>query len=235
MHPIFKSLIGLVVILILAMGIALFIGWASVPNLIATNLSKKLKVAVNVREVDLSWKSLDIEKITISNPTPGILTSAFSAELVHIKAPINRYLHREILIDEAIVDEIYIGLEFDLPSSKQSNWTRLLDNFSHTNSSEKHTLARHSVLIRKLILRNISTDLLYRLPTVSIQHLPPIPEIVLTNVRSQGDFPINQVASSILGQMLRAIFEQENLKHLLDKDINESTQIIEPSAQKLIP
>jgi hypothetical protein len=235
MRNLFKSLIGLSVIFVLALCIALFIGWASVPDLIATNLSKKLKVAVDVREVDLSWKSLKIEKINIANPEKSSLARAFSAEIVEVKTPIEQYLHREIVIAEVVVDEIYLGLEFDSPTSKRGNWTILMDNFAATTPPEKASITRRSALIRKLILRNINTDLLYRTEGATIQHLPPIAEIVLTDISSEGAFPINQIASSILGRMLHEIFEKENLEQLLEKSVEEPVEIISKPLLELIP
>lgn len=235
MRSLFKSLIGLCVIFILALCIALLIGWAGVPDLIATNLSKKLKVAVDVREVDLSWKSLKIEKLNIANPEKSSLARAFSAEIIEVKTPIENYLHREIIIDEVVIDEIYLGLEFDSPTSKRGNWTILMNNFSETTPPEKASMTHKSILIRKLILRNINTDLLYQTGDATIQHLPQIAEIVLTDISSEGAFPINQIASSILGKMLRAIFEKENLEYLLEKSVEEPVDIISKPLLELIP
>ncbi|MES2122485.1 MAG: hypothetical protein V4492_06880, partial [Chlamydiota bacterium] len=72
-----------------------------------------------------------------------------------------------------------------------------------------------SVLIHKLILTNINVDVVYRKDGGKIKRLPPIDRIELTEVSSEGGLPMDQIMNSVLGQMLKSVFEKENLKNMM--------------------
>ncbi|HSX12789.1 MAG TPA: hypothetical protein VLF61_04785, partial [Rhabdochlamydiaceae bacterium] len=152
------------------------------------------------------------------------LPKAFSADTIKISAPLTQYLKKNIVIEEVHIDGIYLGLEFDSISGTNGNWTMIMSNFAHAKEQEKKEKAgQKTVLIKKLVFTNISTYLVFTKEKIGIKRLPKIDRMEFHNVSSEGGFPTDQLLNSVLGQMLRSVFEKENLKNML-KDILDNPQ-----------
>jgi hypothetical protein len=201
----------------------LFLGWSRVPDILAGNLSKKLKVLVEIGTLSVSLKSIEIEKLEIGNPRGFYLPRAFACDQIYVDAPLTRFLQNDVEIDEIDLDNVYIGLEFDSPSGTQGNWTVIMNN-AGTAQAESVSSTKKTVMIRRLILNNIHTDLIYRNQGNGVRHLPKIQRIELKNISSEGGNTMDQIMNSALGQMLKEIFIEQNLKELLDKVLQPGGQ-----------
>ena len=84
-----------------------------------------------------------------------------------------------------------------------------------------------SVLIRRLILTNIDVDVVYRKEGGKVQRLKRIDRIELTDVSSEGGLPVDQLMNSVLGQMLKSVFEKQNLKNMLQNLLQEPSGTIQ--------
>ena len=105
-----------------------------------------------------------------------------------------------------------------------------------TSSAEKKGRAKQeaqdndssrSVYIHKLILTNIDVDVVYIKEGRKVIHLPRIERIELYDISSQGGLPMDQIMNSILGQMLRSVFERQNLKNMLQNLIESPPNTIQ--------
>jgi hypothetical protein len=211
-----STLSGIIVVIILAAVVVGFIFWARVPDIIANNLSKKLKVSVQIDDMTLSWGKIGIEKVEIDNPPGSILSRAFACREIDVLTPFTRYLNQQIVIDEIDVSDVYLGLEFDSPKSTEGNWTRIMNNLQKSTAAETPTKgAKRSVLIHRLILTNIDVDVVYRQGGGKVKRLPRINRIELTDISSEGGLPTSQIMNSVLGQMLKSVFEKQNLKDMM--------------------
>lgn len=210
-----RSAIGLVVLVLIGALILLFIGWSRVPDIVANSLSKKLKVVVEIGDIDLSLRSIDVEKLEIGNPRGYSLPRAFAADRIAINAPLTRYMHNDIVIDEIDVDNIYLGLEFDSATSANGNWTTIMHNAKAAQDSSSKS--KKTVLIHRLILNNIQTDLLYRNGNGKVKRLPVIKRMELTEISSEGGSLSDQLMNSALGEMIKQVFIKQNLQNLLDQ------------------
>lgn len=241
------SLAGLVTVIILAAVIVGFIFWSRVPDILANNLSKKMKVSVEVDSIGLGWGKVDVKKIQIGNPSGSILAKAFACNEIDVLAPFTNYLSQNIVIDEIDVNNVYLGLEFDSASGTSGNWTTIMGNLNSSNGStvtsngkkkrkEQPTPAAssssRSVLIHRLVLTNIDVDVVYRKDGGKVKRLPRIPRIELTEISSQGGLPMNQIMNSVLGEMLKQVFLKENLKNMM-QDLIDNPNI--PFKQYLSP
>lgn len=214
MKTLFKSLAGILVICILAGIILGFIGWSRLPDMIASNLSNTLKVKVEIGDLGFGLQKLTVEKFVIDNPRGFSLSKAFGVSSIAVNAPILGYLHDDISIEEITLDHVYIGLEFDSPRSTKGNWTTLMK--SAQGSHDSNSKIKKSVLIKKIVINNIQTELLYQ-SDGKTRRLPVIPQIVLYNISSQGGNLSDQLMNTALGQMIKEVFVQENLKDALDQ------------------
>lgn len=228
-----KTFTVFIVLIILAI-VLFFIFWSKVPDTIANHLSKKLHVQVSIGDMRLLPKTVKVDQFQIGNPSGYIsLPKAFSAETITIKAPLTEYLKKQIVIQEVHVDDIYLGLEFDSLSSTDGNWTVIMSRVHDTTEKEKKEKAgQKKILIKKLIFTNISTYLVFTKEKIGIKKLPKIDRIELYDVSSEGGFPTDQLLNSVLGKMLRSVFEKEQLKNML-KDILENPQDVIDNTLKL--
>ncbi len=232
MKTIFSTLTGIIVVIILAAVIIGFISWSRVPDILANNLSKKLKVSVEINDMSLRWGKIEIDKVSIGNPPGTILSKSFSCNSIDVLAPLPNYLDQRVIIDEIDVNDVYLGLEFDSASGTEGNWTRIMGNLEASTGQEPPgkkkkkgskkapapapaPTSQRSVLIRRLILTNINVDVVYRKEGGKIQKLKTIDRIELTNVSSEGGLPMDQVMNSVLGQMLKSVFEKQNLQNMM--------------------
>ncbi|NGX46851.1 MAG: hypothetical protein K1000chlam3_00218 [Chlamydiae bacterium] len=203
----------IVLIIIAAIIVLFFLGWSRVPDMLANNLSKKLGVAVSIDSMGLHPSRIDVNKLTIGNSRGYSLPKAFSAEEILLHAPLTNYFSDDIVVDEIDVNDIYLGLEFDSTSGTDGNWTKILSHYEDTAHLDE--TGGKKVTIKKLICNNIRTELLFRSNGGTIKKLPIIKQIVLTNISTEGGFPTDQLMSSILGQMLKEVFIQQNMKSMI--------------------
>lgn len=200
-----------IVIVIVAI-VLFFIGLSRVPDMLAGNLSKKFGVPVSIDSMHFGFDEIEVENMEIGNPKGYSLPKAFSAEEIEISTPITHFLKDDIEIDEVEVDNIYLGIEFDSKSSTQGNWTTIFANFKQRTALDEKTGKK--IFIKKLTFRNIRTELLFR-NNGGVQKLPLIREITLKNISTEGGVPTDQLTGSILGQMIKEVFIQQNMENLL--------------------
>lgn len=216
MKKFFSTLAGLIIIAIVVLTICLFLAWSRIPDIAASHLSKKLKVPVEIEDVRFTKQSIDIDRLEIGNPRGYTLPKAFSTESIAINAPLTNYLDKQIVIDELLMNNVYLGAEFDRPGTKNGNWTTIMQNFKSTATPPKPGKEGKSVLIKRLRLTNINVDLAYREGGVPLKHLTPISKIEFTNVTSEHGIPSEQITSLIIEQAIRAIFEKENIQNMVE-------------------
>lgn len=230
MKKLLSTFLGLIVVLIIAAVAIGVIGWLRMPDFLSNKLSEKLRVPVNIEDVDLGWREIDIDQVVIGNPPGSILSKAFSCRTIQILAPFFNYLRPQIIIDKVEVDNIYLGLEFDSATGTSGNWTRIMANLKKSmgEPEKKPTQEKtRSVLIRRLILTNIDVDVVYRKEGGKVQRLKRIDRIELTDVSSEGGLPVDQLMNSVLGQMLKSVFEKQNLKNMLQNLLQEPSGTIQ--------
>lgn len=228
MKAFFSTLIGLIIVAILAAVIVGFIFWSRLPDMVSNNLSKKLKVAVEIDSFGLSWGKISAKNIQIGNPPGSILARAFTCQEIDVLAPFTSYLKKRVVIDEIALKDIYLGLEFDSASGTSGNWSRIMKNLqdstggisSSTSKKDKSKAppaptSERSVLIHRIVLTNIDVDVVYRKEGGKVKKLPRIPRMELTEVSSEGGLPMDQILNSVLVQMLKEVFIKENLNNMI--------------------
>ncbi len=214
MRNFFSGIVMLIVALLVILAIVGFVGWARLPDVVANHLSKKMKVSVEIGNMGLKSNTIEVDRFEIGNPSGSILPKAFSLETMSINAPFSTYFQQDVVIDSITMDDIYLGLEFKSISGTEGNWTTIMSNYKQ---GAAHDTSNKHVLIKKLIITNITVDLVFETGTnQKIKRLQTIPRMEFTDVTSSGGIPTDQIVQSVLGQMLKSVFVQENLKNMLD-------------------
>jgi hypothetical protein len=219
MKVFFRSFIGLVIIVVLGIIIFMFVAKTQLPDVVAGNLSRKLQVPVQVGDIDLSFSGIEVQKLEIENPQGYRLPIAFAADTIAVKAPLAEYMRQHIEIEEISISNVYLGLEFESATSTNGNWTAIINYAKSAAEKDKSKDEKNkkTVLIRRIILNNIQTDLFYRLEGTRVKHLPVIDRIELTDISSERGSPLDQIMNSALGEMLKGVFIKQNLKNILDQ------------------
>jgi hypothetical protein len=210
----FRSLVGIIVLVLIGLVVTFFIVRSGLSANMARKMQSQLGVPVTVGSVQIGYSAVEIDKLTIGNPNGSILPKALSTNNIAITTPVTQYFKRDIVIEEITVSDIYLGLEFDSPSGTSGNWTQIMNNYE--NAPQPASESTRTVHIKRLVLNNISVDVVYRSNGKKIKRLRTIPQIVLTDISSTGGVPMHQIMESVLGQMLESVFMKENLKNMLN-------------------
>ncbi len=224
----FRSIAGIIVLVLIGLTVTFFIVRSGLSANMARKMESQLGVSVTVGSVQIGVSAVEVDKLTIGNPKGAILPKALSTSNITITTPITHYFKKHIEIKEITVSDIYLGLEFDSPAGTSGNWTRIMSNYE--NAPQTASEDTRTVHINRLVLNNISVEVVYRSNGSKIKRLQTIPQIVLTDISSTGGVPIHQIMESVLGQMLKSVFMKENLKNMLDDIIKNPPK----SAQDLL-
>jgi hypothetical protein len=217
----FKTLTSVLMVLL----IGLYLLWNTVPNRLSKTLSRDLQTTVFIGDATFSLNKIGLNKISINSPKNSRLPQAFSCENLSVNTWVTEYLKKDIVIDEITLDQVYLGLEFDSPSSTNGNWTKLMNNLNQSGASNS-SKSNKTVLIKKLVITNIQCQVVYANKKDKAINLKPIDRIEFTNISSNQGFPVEQLSSSVLGKMLKEVFIRQNLEDMLknlipnQKDLN---------------
>jgi len=217
MRKLIKGTLGVITLCLIGGAIFLFLFWSRLPDMIASNLSKRLQVGVEIGDISLSTNSIGIDRFVIHSPPRYKLPKAFSSEKIEVDASLTRYLKDNIEIEQIVVSDVYIGLEFESIKSTKGNWSTILANAQNAqDESSKTASSNKTVFIKRLLLTNIRVELFYQ-NEGKVKKLKTIPQIELKNISSQGGNIGDQLMNSALGQAVKEVFIQENLKDIFDQ------------------
>lgn len=194
-------------------------GWKCVPDAVASGLSKRLGVDVSIGDISGDLNHIYISKIQIYNPSASVLPHAFTCQKITIHASAPTYLEEEVVIQEIDMEKVYFDIEFNRPQGKNGNWKTLVENAfnskedMHNEMRGKSDLkdATRTVEIKNLVLTEVTTDLVYR-NKKEVKRLPDIGRIILSDLKSEGGPVVAQILKLVLGQSLKAVFEEQHLK-----------------------
>ncbi|MBM3207539.1 MAG: hypothetical protein FJZ57_02905 [Chlamydiae bacterium] len=237
MKKIISILLSLLIVILVISGLVTIYISSRSPDFLSVYLGNKLEVKVDVEDINIGSKGIKIENLEIGNIPTGLLNKAFSAQTIDIQFPlIYSLFRRSLFIDKIILDDVYLGLEFNSATSTKGNWTTLMSNLEKNANAESKVpnqkatatyITYKDCVIKELIINNITVDVLYLQSNSKVKRLPPIKQIVIKNIRASKGFPADQLTNSILGQLLKQVFIQENLKNMLDSVVNDPSQIQE--------
>lgn len=208
-----KKIVAALVIVIIAVIVILFISNKRLPNIVANSLSQITQVSVKIGAIGIAPNSIKVDTLEFGNPPGSILSNSFIAKTMLLEAPLANYVSNNVVIDTITLDDIYLGLEFDSQFGSRGNWTTIMGNI---NSSIDSNASQGTVLIKKLILRNISPELVYRQGNTRPKKLRTIPYLEFNNVSSTAGIQSQQIANLVLEHMLLSVFDVENLGNMLE-------------------
>ena len=170
-----------------------------------------IKVPTYIQSVSINKDSIEIKEIILKNLPDSVLPTALKIENMIIEAPITTYLSDEIKLSSIICKDFFVGLEFESKGSSQGNWSILMENINHSAPSV-HSFKK-SVFIKKLIIKDATIHLTYKdQPNYLSKYT--IKEIVLHDLSSEGEFPMDQLTKIIIRESLKEIFSLKNITNM---------------------
>ncbi len=208
-----KTFFKFFVVFLILLFTAGFFAWNMVPSWVTSKLSKEAGVTVAIGDIGATWERISVRRFYMGNPPGRVLSKALTIQQSTIDAPLSRYLDDDIVIDQVVAKNIYIGVEFNSKGSNSGNWTTIMNNIKRnalTDNGDKKT-----VLIKHLSLRNINIELAYTNERGKTKRLKPIGRIDLKNVSSEGGIPSSVIMDIVIQQMLDEIFSLENIQNMI--------------------
>lgn len=205
------KLVRILITVFILLVIGLVVTWKLAPNLIGSTLSSKMGVEVTINNIDLSQDQVKVQKLEISNPSGSKLPNAFTTDSIKVSAPLTNYVQNAIVINEIALDKVYLSLEFTSPSPMPGNWSKILDNLKKSSGPEekpkKESKSSTSVLIKKLVLKDINVELVTMLDPGKVTALN-IPQLEFTDVSSDSGVPLEQIITVIIEQTVQQTLKQ---------------------------
>ncbi|MCB1082448.1 MAG: hypothetical protein KDK63_04815 [Chlamydiia bacterium] len=217
MKKILIIIFGIIIILVIAGVIA----WNMLPTIVSHKLSKHAGVSVTISDINVSSNQIKVNGIRVGNPKGYDKTPrALSVDDLSVGVPFTRFFDDNIVIDEMKMDDIYIGLEFDSPTSKSGNWTTIMNNMKEASSKDKEEAKKKgkstSVLIKRAVLTDLQIELAYKTGGKANRKLRKIDRLELTNISSEGGIPTAQIMDIVIQETLRNIFSKEGLQNMIE-------------------
>lgn len=196
-----------------------FFGWNYVPSWISKSLSEKAKVKVTLNHISLGLRKIKGFNLKVNNPPRSILPKALKIKKIVSNAPLTTYFHDDVIIDDLLLSDTYLGLEFDSTFGSDGNWTTIMNNLRRSLGQDSKKDSNRKVLIRRLEIKNLNIDLVFKTNSENIRRLKPIESMVFYNVTSEGGLPTGQIMNLVISEMLKEVFSKEKLMDMLKDTI----------------
>ena len=214
----FSSFLKWLSIVLIALVMVGFFAWSFVPGMISRGLSKKMGVPVTITSIGITPWSITASNFIIYNPRGSLMSKALVVKSTKIKAPITRYFKDAIVIDQVDLNNVFLGLEFNKPLSRDGNWTTIMSRYkSASRAASKKGKKEKPVLIKRLIIRNMDIWIAFRdNPSAGAKQLKGIKYMEFKNVSSKSGLPIDEITQQVIGAMLLEVFQREGVQNMLE-------------------
>lgn len=211
-------------LLILLLGGAFYMVYFQASFFISRILSEKLDVKAKVEKVQLKKSEIILNGIKIKNPKGSEIRNAFKANQVSIKASYLNLVTNPILIDQILMEDVYVSLILSRDNSSACNWNKLLSKMSNDKPSW-YSIQRTAV-IKDLTLKNITIAIqLFGKPP---QKLSPVKVIHFDHIDVQKGIPTKTISKIIVSKMMSSIFSLSSLKSLIGLPLDALDFMIKP-------
>lgn len=205
--------VGSLIVFFIILGVLYFYALSRAPDMVSNYLSTEIGVSVSIDGIKPGLRKITVNQFDVANEEGYSLPKAFSAKTITLNAPLTQYLNDPIVVEQIDVDAIYLGIEFDTTTSTEGNWSKLLSHYQ--KEAKLDAKDGKKVIIKKMVFTNIQADLIFHSGENKIQKLPKIPRIEITDVSTEGGFPVDQLTSSMLGQLIKQAFIQYHMENFL--------------------
>ncbi len=204
-----RKLLLLVLLFFGILGALILFVWGDRVHFSAAFLSRQLGVPVRMEAIEMHTKGAFIEHLWIGNPPRSQTTTAFSAESIDIDTTLQKIFGHPLLIEEILVREIFVGIEYYDSKKQVSNWNVILQPPSPSQGQP----GGRDYLIRTLRLENLKIEVTHANGKIERYSLP---QMEFHNLTSETGFPVDEIEKAIFQQMMLNLIQQFHLDQILD-------------------
>ena len=167
---------------------------------------------VYIESLNFKKHKIIIDNLEITNPPEAKTPFALKVEKITFTAPFYEYFRDPIIINEILLQNIFLNIEFYTKNQEQGNWVTLVNN---TNTEHTSIFsAERSLIIRRLHLTDIDVNLV--LAGEKLKKLTPIKELTFNNVTSEKGIPIHELTEIIVQNLMNQGFIIKGMKTVFE-------------------
>ena len=203
-----KKFLLIVFFILAGAGIAGALAWVYRADVAAQLLARELGVPVTIDALSIHPQGSEISQVWIGNPPHSRTPTAFSAKQIAIQTTFPQLVADPLLIDEIVVSDILIGVEYYDSKKRQNNWQVILGEpeASPVKSSRDY-------LIRTLRLERMEIQIVQANGSKKTYTLPMME---FHNISAETGFPVGEIEKAIFKQVLQGLIQQLNLNQLFN-------------------
>jgi hypothetical protein len=169
-------------------------------------LSSQLGVPVKIHTLEIYSQGADLLQIWVGNPSQSRSQTAFSAASIHVQTSVSQIFADPLIIDEIIISDIFIGVEYYNKKKSKSNWATILGEKSSKKPSRDY-------LIRTLRFNRLTVEVMQANGTKKSYTLP---QMEFHNISSETGFPVGEIEKAIFQQVLQGLIQQLDLNQIFN-------------------
>ncbi|MBI5274439.1 MAG: hypothetical protein HY860_05235 [Chlamydiales bacterium] len=201
----------------------------SSPKLLSKSLTNLVGSSVTIKDIIYKKGEFSIKNISMDNLPHYTLKKAVHATSITFKTPYYEYLLPNIIIDEVIIDDLDISIEFSNQTNTVGNWTEIIKNVDKalykTNTSKTKHIHGRVIVVKKITLNN--TKILLKQYERDPIVLEPIPHLTLTNIDSEKGIPMDKITHIIIKQVIKTLSDQAGIADMLISVITLPARLIQ--------
>jgi len=179
--------------------IAIVTFWVVKAPIMSSYLSSKLNVPVSMTGIKMRPSYTVISRFRIANPKGFRMAKAFSAKTITVNYGFKNLLATPSVIDQIVLRDLFLGIEFSNSLGTENNWTQILSGFEKKAGKKQG----RSVLIKKLVLENLDVEIhgmgVTALLAGSAVQKKHIDHLEFNNIDSKNGFPTERLIQAIFG------------------------------------
>ena len=211
-----KKLIAILLAIALVLGGLGYLAYRNSAAILAEMISKKTMTPVSIKSIEWRKDRFTIKDLTIGNPKGTRLPTVLQVETLNVEAPYRQYFKNPIIIDQILLDNVYVNIQIYDRNQTQGNWQTIIANMAIDHKSPLSI--ERPAIIKKLILLNIQIDLI--LSDGKLRRLSPIPRLEFENISSDKGIPTQEISEIIVQKMMHSIFLEKGLKTIIEAPVD---------------
>jgi uncharacterized protein involved in outer membrane biogenesis len=213
MRFLLKLLLVLVVLAVIALGAVFY----TLESIAETQLSKVLRVPVEIDSINFTLSGVAVHEVEIGNIPESTLQPAFKVDRVAVSMKPMRLLDQEVEIEKVEIVSPRIAIDMFNKAGTDNNWTRMTAHLQSENPpATSPETEQKEFVIRELRFTNIQIEAKNPAYSNDIIHPSPISELVLRDVGSKGGIELDELIVAITKAITAEI-----MKNFIDMKLTE--------------
>ncbi len=186
---------------LITVSVIVWILYANCPNYIANVIEAEMGEPAKIEKVSFSFDQTKIEQLSINNIEGSFLKEAFTAKEIEINTSTLNLFKPNIEINEIILRDVIVYIEFYSLRQNDTNWTILLKRLNEPKEWYRHL--SKTIKINHCRLENIRV--IIKGKDRPVKELPMIKSIDLTNLQPKNGYLIDETLKIITNHTLAEV------------------------------